>query len=140
MKKTDLMCGDLVLVQGIPTEVTDIDGLDGINREWIAGCEDGGCIRWEHVEPMPLTEEVLVKSGFPRDLYEENKSYWDDEDKDKYRLYKFNAKYPNFHLIEVILPDEHYFWVEDHCTIKIHYVHEFQHLLKLCGIEKEIVV
>lgn len=123
MKPEELMLGDIVLASGKPIHVT----LATLS------CK-------VDVKPMPLTEEMLVKSGFPRDLDEENKSYWDDEDKDKYRLYKFNAKYPYFHLIEVIGQNDRYFWVEDHCTIKIHYVHEFQHLLKLCGIEKEIIV
>lgn len=62
---------------------------------------------------IPLTEDILVKNGFkgnPLDGY----YYWQDADR-----IELNGNF-GYH------------------GIVINYVHQLQHLLRLCGIEKEI--
>ena len=86
--------------------------------------------------PIPLTEEILVKNGFERCDY--NNKYFIIDD-----------------VIDLITPKwrggtEYYAcaWYQDefddlvqHIEIcKCAYVHTLQHLLRLCGIEKELVI
>lgn len=71
---------------------------------------------YEFCEPIPLTEGILVKNGWRKHIM----------------LYK-NEWYGNIGLFE-----EHgKFYYMD---LKIEYVHQLQHLLRLCGIEKELVI
>lgn len=79
---------------------------------------DGG-IWLDYLEPIPITPEILEKNGF--------------------NLQQSKGEYaPN---IEGFSFDN--CWVGDEFkwkTIPIKYVHELQHALKLCKIDKEIVV
>ena len=134
MKTNELMLGDWVIVKGVPTKIHDIDKMDGINREWIAGCEDGGCTCYEDIQPIPLTPEILDKNGF-------NKGDIIELEDEVYCVELFNIHYDN---------EERQFWVcnffeseygtEINDIFQIKYVHELQHALRLCKIEKEIVL
>lgn len=70
------------------------------------------------VNPIPLTEEILVNNGFEK--FAESQTQFDYTDNDIHLEY----------------------WIGDGCfryyTAEIHYVHQLQHLLRLCGINKEI--
>ena len=77
----------------------------------------------DQVKPIPLTDEILVKSGFRK---QNNSSgvikldtYWLGEEFG-FRIHSFETDYYQFGLA------------------KIRYVHELQHALRLCGINKEI--
>ena len=77
------------------------------------------------LQPIPLTPEILEKNGFRK---QNNSSgvirldtYWLGEEIG-FRLHSFGADYYQFGLA------------------KIRYVHELQHALKLCGIDKPIIV
>ena len=84
----------------------------------------------DNLEPVPLTAEILEKNGW---LYQE---YPDDE--------KFIWPVDN----EIEMPfwllvgmDGNRYWVTvGICELMcpINYVHELQHALRLCGVEKEI--
>ena len=73
-------------------------------------------------EPIPLTTEILEKNGF-------EKSVDDDDQHNRYTLIiehtSFSLKYARS-VFQWITP------------IDIKYVHELQHILKFCGIYKEI--
>lgn len=87
-------------------------------------------------EPIPLTPEILEKNGFERDELIESYNHYCGMDN------------------RVSLNDDFYYinsrntWhvhvdSEDYCTIancELTYVHELQHILRLCKIDKEIVV
>lgn len=70
-------------------------------------------------EPIELTEEILVKNG------------WEEQ-----------TDGTNDFFVSRILPELWQYVGTDYYSydinIKIQYVHELQHLLRLCGIEKEI--
>ena len=78
------------------------------------------------VKGIPLTQEILEKNGFARlsttYLLQGNDSFWLD-----------NPSNPNDY------KDNYWIRVNER-GINIKYVHELQHALKLCGIEKEIVL
>ena len=132
MKTTDLMIGDWVLAKGKPTRVEDVDESEGINREWIAGCEDGGCIPMEKIEPIPLTPEILKKNyGKEMRVGISDKPCWGE----------MGAIWST-----MLWKCENSFWLEVSTIadgfVKKHilYVHELQHALRLAGIKKEIVL
>lgn len=124
MKATDLMIGDWVFAKGKLTQVTDIDESDGINREWIGGvvCEDAGCIRWEHIKPIPLTPEILAKNADKIDMSYQFGGY----------PKTMNVMYDSRARARIMEGDDEYYGIE------LNYVHELQHALRLCGIDKEI--
>ena len=130
MKVEELMVGDWVYRNGKdePMKVLTI-GEHGC----CLGFTDGYCGEAEDlIEPIPLTKEILEKNGFE----------------------VFNGGY---YIIKVLEDDEvptlyvwngyDSIWVVDYCSMNKYtyikdckYVHEFQHELKSCGIEKEIVL
>lgn len=133
MKATDLMLGDWVYA---------IDTMGGAHR-CIAKVLElgenpylkvgiwGEFHKYELLEPLPLTPEILEKNGFKEygdtgwwlvaedyydiHIYERSDSVW---------LYRYESA-------ELDTP---------HTQTTIGHVHELQHALRLCGIEKEIVL
>lgn len=134
MKAKELMVGDYVLVRPsmMPIQVA------AIHKKKVAYHATGDRLTWVRdglIEPIPITSEILEKNGF------------------KGEMYAFLDISPNLYL-------EYYYhehrlrewwtgideWNNDAEVKEIvfkcqcHYVHELQHALRLCGIEKEIVL
>ena len=84
------------------------------------------------VRPIPLTEEILEKNGF-----EVTRNMSSSRNKDVWSLHV--SKYKMFHIVEhhnkKMFP---YFWIEIGSNSDIKYVHQLQHALRLCGIDKTI--
>lgn len=123
MKATDLMIGDWVSVDSQIGQVmfySQINALVQIAENHGIECEA------KDIKPIPLTEGILINNGFPRvedPLYD-------------IPIFETPFSKGGFYF-------EHWksgFGLTDHCYIRIQYVHEFQHLLKLCGIDKEIIL
>lgn len=90
-----------------------IEELDGFTTIYLKA---------EHIEPIPLTPEILEKNGF-----EENCGRW------------YNS--------EALMEFEQYKdgWCRtincgEYSVYFIKYVHQLQHALRLAGVEKEIVI
>lgn len=113
MEVRDLMLGDWIEDGYKKSQVTSIT-CDGIVETTAA------ISNIEVVDPIPLTEEILVKNGFEK--FAESQTLFDYTDNDIHLEY----------------------WIGDGCfryyTAEIHYVHQLQHLLRLCGVEKELVI
>lgn len=124
LKVKDLMVGDWVKhYNGTPMQVTKI------TTAHFACAQNGGVNCWEYnnkFEPIPLTPEILEKNGFEliKGIYPTLRNHYRDiifqmeetaETKYNKPFYTFKG-YPIFH------------------------AHELQHALKLCKIDKEIVV
>ena len=126
MKAEDLMIGDWVNLYGRPIKI-NIDDLGVIERDEIYDKYDKGT----NCKPIELTEDILEKNGFGflDTSNNEIKSVWTGWwILDGLELGCFcNLKFPV------------YFNISD-VNVKANYVHELQHALKLCGIEKEIVL
>lgn len=134
MKINELMIGDWVSVNGLNLKVGAIhaDEIGVFDPDYkIYWCSDDGLDR---IDPIPLTEDILVKNGFERCDY--NNKYFIIDD-----------------AIDLITPKwrggtEYYAcaWYQDefddlvqHIEIcKCAYVHQLQHLLRLAGVQKEI--
>ena len=144
MKPEDLMIGDWFRVR------YTFDGKDFIRTfrisrpidelGFVCGKGLGQVCLPEELEPIPLTPEILENNGFKK-------------------------KHPTQHFCEIVIgsfritvqfgygdsidyvriyetPNDNYI-PETNINIyhpKIKYVHELQHVLRLCGIEKEIVL
>ena len=124
MKSNELMIGDWVKLSKGNWSENRLVGLTDI--EMIA----------ESVylaEPIPLTEEILEKNGFSLDEYGE---WYEREVSVKERNYWVNVAFRNDGVSVYDLD----ILTGGRSSICIHknYVHELQHALRLCGIEKEI--
>lgn len=124
MKPEDLQLGDIVatIPSGMPIKVA------AIHRKKVAyhACTDRfSWVRIGLLQPIPLTPEILEKIGFK---FEQQGS-----------LEVAILKMKNHHPITL----EYIGWSDGRWSIREHrlvvkYVHELQHALRLCGIDKEI--
>jgi len=134
MNAKELQIGDLVDYRGKVIEVTSLYAKNGSNEVGFGNKEDiwvNGCV----LNPIPLTSEILEKNGFVKEIVT------NDDTNDDYTAYHWNPTpqypsdglwfYPTFsgYAFDYIMS-----------KIKIKYVHELQHLLRLCGIDKEITL
>ena len=142
MKANELMIGDWARVtekadkdyffgEYKPGEIVQVrEILDyGINPDW-CGAEVNDVLHLEAIEPIPLTKEILEANGFKEYIPGLNLMYGlggpyiasnEEGNQWVFGLVKRDksARYP---------------------LVKITYVHEFQHALRLCGIDKEIII
>ena len=122
MKANELMIGDWVKCTDPRCEGHQVDLIDNGNEE--VGL-DGEIDNFENIIPIPLTPEILEKNGFKNrgaQFFCDNIGmiWWKDN------IFMF-SKYTRHE----DLPTEN-------ISINIGYVHELQHALKLCGIDKEV--
>ena len=137
MKTNELMVGDWVLISvwdcnPFPSKVTSInynsyqgkDFVDWIDTEYE---ED---IEMYAVQPIPLTPEILEKNGFLVGYKQGSITYyhigWD-----------FYLDLDGGEILLKIRRDCDFTFFG---IISCKYVHELQHALRLCGIDKEIVL
>lgn len=122
MKASDLMIGDWVYY--IHTE----DGIAPYKEVVCIKAEDlccDACIIETHYEPIPLTAEILEKNGFTR--------FGTD----------YILKQRHFGLENPSIPSNYLdnYWLRVSIkAVHIEYVHQLQHALRICGIEKEITI
>jgi hypothetical protein len=125
MKVEDLMVGDWVYITEHPMR------------------KEAKQVKPEHFlrslvtfEPIPLTPEILEKNGFDRD--ERITLYCDYIGVDDRVILNNDKAYINSANEWLVYIDS-----EDYSTIascELTYVHELQHILRLCKIDKEIVL
>ena len=159
MKAEDLMIGDWVLVEGKPLQVTNVSFLGGdiirvmnpIMSYDIAYASNivalsKGAKDINKIEPIPLTEEILHKNGFKNDVLAQksiiaegasNFSVILISEDNRITLNNIDEYLNSFNKWTVHIDTED---MRTMCTAEITYVHELQHILKLCKIEKEIIL
>ena len=131
MRVTDLIVGDWVSVNGLNLKVGAIhaDEIGVFDPDYkIYWCSDDGLDR---IDPIPLTEEILVKNGFKKN------DRGDFVIDDTIVIAKENYCPKNYYACT---------WYQEDFDDEIYYigiceltfVHQLQHLLRLAGIEKEI--
>lgn len=110
MKANELMVGDYLMHNGFPYRVIQVDGI--VRDGWMIenGEEDCG-------EPIPLTPEILEKNGFICD----GSSWW----------------YLDF---RIVLSTSKGVSLVCGRQKRFEFVHQLQHALRLCEIEKEIIL
>lgn len=141
MNVNELMIGDLVRVnkdvcikKDTIVKVRGIDADNNMPKLGLRGsttcvqvddrCVSGG-IWAEYLEPIPITPEILDKNGF-----ETVGDYYDIPNDPSLVIKVVSNTFVFGHSINGYFEG----------FIALDYVHELQHALKLCGIEKEIVL
>lgn len=134
------MIGDWVIINNIQRQVTFID--DCINYKIMATgkLSDGGKISFvgklnEEVKPIPLTPEILEKNGIKWFCTEPfgRKTYCCNEPVVQCAYIPNSGWLINVGACGSIKVR----FVE---ISKVQYVHELQHAMRICGIEKEIIL
>lgn len=129
MTEKELMIGDWVLYgqrfavikelyNGYVTILCSINGQNEYVEE-----------TYDNIDPIPLTLEILKKNKLNINI---NNSYTNilgyfDEDENN--------------LLEIYIEEDEIWWsisYAEYTILRLRYVHELQHALKLCGIKKEI--
>lgn len=149
MISQELMLGDWVMLNpdlkgyypfaGKPCMVIGLHDDDGaIKIEY-----DNGKYFWTDAEndviPIPLTPEILEKNGFE---YKEpilttfsEEKVWQIEDSNKQILIEIEEQTDD-NLVDFYVG--RFICGCNNCELFIKYIHELQHALKLCGIDKTI--
>ena len=129
MRVCELMVGDLVLHDG------KVIRVDAVHKRKIGYHQAKDKLTWlfyGQFEPIPLTPEILEKNGFKMEFYSDYKVY-------ELNNFKVCKSYCDYFEICDLWKDSDFGWeIISFCPCI--YVHQLQHALKLCGIDKEIVV
>lgn len=114
MKPNELLVGDWVL------DGTRIAQITSITCDGVIETTANKFSNIEVIEPFPLTAEILEGNGFE----------FDGDD-----IYKWG----DYQLVIVYKGGFLFGWVFGYRK-QLNYVHELQHVLRLCGIDKNIVL
>ena len=125
MEANELMVGDWVVYDGDVEYINpiQIEGMDIATDMLITSDRDD--VGFKGVQPIPLTKEILWDNlpNTPDNPYW-SKVYWewdDEKSNEEENWYEFSISSKNIKV-----------------NMTIRYVHELQHALRLCGINKEI--
>lgn len=151
MKPEELMVGDWVKWKDRYVQIARVSGVVyefGHIDITLAGCNDSGILESHDIKsilPIPLIPEILEKNGFevngiPKDFEIDEDGDWYDD------TFVWSRQVTPYEkdIVSVYMDDPNNFFVEvfaQYCHadgIHVKYVHELQHALRLCKIEKEI--
>lgn len=138
MKENELMIRDYVIRKNVPNEIFIVVAIDSIKGIVYLDLDGLGITeKIENIEPIPITPEILGKNGFvankhvyPYPYYE----YVNEEDKLKIGFAYPQGNRTSYKESWVYIDSEYVFVEHLPCT----YVHELQHALRLCRIDKKI--
>jgi len=132
MRVNELQIGDYVNYRGQIIKVTSLYDKGGSNE---VGWSDKESV-WvnaDNVEPIPLTAEILEKNNFEKQ-WQDNYEYFNDDENLNVTFHPKSSNYTN--------GAYDYIDIEKGCLtineMPITFVHELQHALRLCEIDKDI--
>ena len=130
------MIGDWVHYRGTNIRVTSLYDKGGSNEiGW--GDKESTWVNGHAVEPIPLTTEILEQNGFK---YREWSYDYDRYDQWNLDGIDENGKYNGTLVTINRRKDGH--WMDVRCGGNgfwdISHVHHLQHIMRLCGVEKDI--
>lgn len=138
----DLMVGDWVrFKENYPQKELQgkIAKVKGVRGRIDVRTQDGEYYESEHpdwLEPIPLTEEILVKNGF---IFNKGYAVLQVSEDNYLDFYKHEHRLRK--VWEGIDEWNNHAKVRDVTFVcQCYYVHEFQHALRLCGVEKSIIL
>ena len=135
MNATDLMIGDWVKYESQHEKVSEIYSA-GIYVRGLMGDENKG-YPFEHLEPIMLTCEILEKNGFKLIAVGDYGLATPKANINRYEKWKCTTN-KTFYVYYDKRSKEYSLTAYLTYISNILYVHELQHALRMCGIEKEI--
>ena len=123
MKANELMIGDIVCFKRNKEyfRIWEIDDYRGVINNEPDGYYSETNINIDEIEPIQLTDDILTANGF---------EYMCDE-----QIEYYNDKcVPHIHLRVCQYSPLELDW--DGNWVLIHYVHQLQHILRLCGLKE----
>ena len=134
MKANELMIGDWVLTLDSTHKEKVFAQVDAIEEGKHSILVTKECSNWfvdiDWIEPIPLTPEILEKNGFVKVENTLTSTIIYSFRDSLFRIGVFDFSH--------ITMDSYY--TDSSCDIFISSVHQLQHALRLCGIEKEIIL
>ena len=129
MKATELMNGDYITV----TPSGMLIKVAAVHKRKVAYHACTNKLSWVReglLRPIPITPEILEKNGFKNNGKDKDMYYWNWSICDDCISYdNGTGKIRIFHSLGNLV-----------FVLPLRYVHELQHALKLCKIEKEIIL
>ena len=129
MQAKYLMVGDWVSYNETPQQILEISGID--DEVYL---ETDELVHQSEIQPIPLTPEILEKNGF-RIIFdgELHVSYFKDIESfhTEVKVDKIGI-YQKLSMLDGL--------GNGVAIVECKYVHQLQHALRLCGIEKEIIL
>ena len=139
MKANNFMVGDWVLNdEGTPYRVAQVNDCcyDGNSSDLML--ENGDT--YTDIKPIPLTAEILVKNGWKNEFDKKPyMTFYHLEDERYWLLWCISEHTLDIQRQNKTLLDQYNLCAE-RVVIACEYVHQLQHALRLCGIDKEIVL
>ena len=133
MKATELMIGDWVRIA--PYDI--IDQVDCFLTEYAVTSHGDTCCQYEYkdIEPILLTPEILKKNGFElvADIDMATKAFID-----LYDVWGCKTMFKSFTLFYNRYSQDYRLHAFRDNISNIYFVHELQHAMRFCGVEKEI--
>lgn len=131
MKANELMTGDWVLIKRTPNceypyKICSINNYSILGEDyadWIE-VEAGEEINLEDIKPIPLTAEILEKNGYTQSLLPKGYAYKFEDD----RVMTLE-RFADYWVVRIY---------GNQIPMECRSVHELQHALRLCGIDKEM--
>ena len=145
MKIEELMIGDWVNVFDVPKQIEGIRTFNknGYKMVYYDG-DNGNYIT--SVTPIPLTEEILHNNGFKNDVIAQKSIIAEGASNFSVILISEDNRIAINNIDEFLNSfNKWYIHIDTEdmrtlCVAEITYVHELQHVLNLCKIEKEIII
>lgn len=139
MEAKDLMIGDWVQCEGDYRTIGSLE-IDETGEYWFWSKEHQAlCLLSEH-EPIPLTPEILEKNGFEKKWHDRSKlTIFDPRNDDVTSVsYDYRNATVTIDALSFMLVNKHNMRGQKLDSVQCRFVHELQHALRICGIEKKI--
>ena len=139
MNCKDLTIGDFVKHDGT-IKIVDAVYLYSVSvhdqsEEW--SISEAKTYSIDDIEPIELTEDILVKNGFHRSP---RWHYCEITTDDGFKIYVQLGCGGTIDYVSITKHNSDLMERGIDVTVSIHYFHELQHLLRLCGVEKELTI
>lgn len=127
MKANELMIGDWVSHNGIWNRIAPADLIPDAHKKWL-----------EEAQPIPITPEILEKNGWKKVGEDERTGVPIMQIEYDGNAFWWTEMNGECGCEDVENEDGEEKFVKVFSCVRVCYVHELQHALKLCRIEKEI--
>lgn len=144
MKATELMIGNWVKIKGDygkPLKITTIDDTYNSINYFDGDAEGELTLQLNEIEPVPITREILEKNEFA--YCERNGAFYAYAEESysnqtvEIILFNVESEYRNNQLH---INEANYKGKTMIHLMECNYVHNLQHVFRVCGIKKEIVL